>query len=81
MLAPPRQATHLRRDDRPMKKKAKRVSCEECFFQRNQLCALELDEPCTTFRPAERGLAPEKQLAFSFRTERTWAAYAFPQPG
>jgi hypothetical protein len=63
-----------------MAKKAKRVTCEDCFFHQNQLCALELDKPCTTFRPAERGLAPEKQLAFSFRTERTWSAYAFPQP-
>jgi hypothetical protein len=80
MLAPP-QASDRRRDDRQMAKKAKRVTCEDCFFKRNQLCALELSEPCTTFRPAERGLAPEKQLAFSFRTERTWAAYAFPQPG
>jgi len=62
------------------KKKAKRVTCEDCFFHQNQLCALELEEPCTTFRPAERGLAPEKQLAFAFRTERTWSAYAFPQP-
>jgi hypothetical protein len=64
-----------------MAKKAKRVTCEDCFFHQNQLCALELDKPCTTFRPAERNLAPEKQLAFSFRTERTWSAYAFPQPG
>ena len=31
-------------------------------------------------RPAERGLAPERQLAFVFRTERVTAAYAFPQP-
>lgn len=44
------------------------------------LCALDLEEPCTTFRPAERGLAPERQLAFVFRTERVTAAYAFPQP-
>jgi hypothetical protein len=44
------------------------------------LCALNLGSPCTTFRPAERGLAPERQLAFVFRTERTTAAYAFPQP-
>lgn len=64
-----------------MAKKAKRVTCEDCFFHQNQLCALELGKPCTTFRPAERNLAPEKQLAFSFRTERTWSAYAFPQPG
>ena len=40
----------------------------------------EAGEPCTTFRPAERGLAPERQLSFVFRTERTHAAYAFPQP-
>jgi hypothetical protein len=44
------------------------------------LCALDLGEPCATFRPAERGLAPERQLAFVFRTERTTAAYAFPPP-
>ena len=44
------------------------------------LCALNLGKPCTTFRPAERGLAPERQLAFVFRAERTTAAYAFPQP-
>ena len=60
--------------------KSKRVTCEDCFFGQNMLCALDLDKPCSTFRPAERGLAPERQLAFVFRTERTRAAYAFPQP-
>lgn len=63
------------------KGKAKRAKCEDCFFQQNMLCALNLTEPCTTFRPAERGLAPERQLAFTFRTERTRVAYAFPRPG
>ena len=53
------------------KGKAKRATCEDCFFHQNMLCALNLDEPCTTFRPAERDLAPERQLAFVFRTERT----------
>ena len=62
------------------KSKAKRPSCEDCFFHREMLCALQLDQPCPTFRPAERGLAPERQLAFVFRTERTTAAYAFPPP-
>jgi hypothetical protein len=61
-------------------RKATEVSCEACFFKRNMLCALELSRPCPTFRPAERGLAPERQLAFVFRTERTRAVYAFPQP-
>ncbi len=60
--------------------KTKPVRCEDCFFHQNQLCALNLGKPCTTFRPAERGLEPERQLAFVFRSERTTAAYAFPQP-
>ena len=62
------------------KGKTKRVTCEDCFFMQNNLCALNLGEPCATFRPADRGLAPERQLAFVFRTERTTTAYAFPQP-
>jgi hypothetical protein len=60
--------------------KTKPARCEDCYFQQNMLCALNLGKPCTTFRSAERGLAPERQLAFVFRTERTTAAYAFPQP-
>jgi hypothetical protein len=60
--------------------KPKPVRCEDCYFHQNMLCALNLDKPCPTFRAAERGLAPERQLAFVFRTERTTAAYAFPQP-
>ena len=62
------------------RKTAKRISCEDCYFAKNMLCALNLPEPCPTFRPAERGLRPERQLAFVFRTERTRSAYAFPQP-
>ncbi len=63
-----------------VKSKGKRISCEDCFFHQNHLCALDLSEPCSTFRPAERNLAPERQLAFVFRTERITAAYAFPSP-
>ena len=62
------------------KKTAKKVSCEDCWFHQQMLCALDLGKPCTTFRSAERGLAPERQLAFTFRTDRTTAAYAFPAP-
>lgn len=57
---------------------ARSPSCEDCFFGRKGLCALERSGPCPTFRPAERDLAPERQLAFVFRTPRTRAAYAFP---
>ena len=60
--------------------KAKKVSCEECFFGRNGLCALALDEPCATFRPNHpEGLRPPTQLRFVFRQERRrQAAWAFP---
>jgi hypothetical protein len=61
-------------------RKVKRAKCEDCFFRQNTLCALKLSGPCTTFRPAERKLAPENQLAFTFRSDRTRVAYAFQQP-
>jgi hypothetical protein len=61
--------------------KGKGVKCEDCFFHQHMLCALDLPAPCATFRPADRGLAPERQLAFTFRADRTRLAYAFPQPG
>ena len=56
----------------------KEPACEDCYFRRNGLCALDLSAPCPTFRPAERGLAPERQLEFVFRIQRMRAAYAFP---
>ncbi|MDQ3678705.1 MAG: hypothetical protein M3401_18215 [Actinomycetota bacterium] len=58
----------------------KRVTCEECFFHRNLLCALELDDACATFRPdSPEGLTPPQQLRFSFRQERrAQVAWAFP---
>ncbi|HEX8066994.1 MAG TPA: hypothetical protein VF520_10750 [Thermoleophilaceae bacterium] len=58
--------------------KSKGVTCQDCYFGRNMLCALKLGEPCPTFRHADRGLKPERQLAFVFRSERTRAVYAFP---
>ncbi len=37
-------------------------SCEECFFHRRMLCALDLDEPCSTFRAdTPHGLVPPRQ--------------------
>ncbi len=38
-----------------MNRKASRVKCNDCYFRRAQLCALELEEPCPTFRHHERG--------------------------
>ena len=59
---------------------ARKISCEDCFFRQNLLCALDRDEPCGTFRPAgPDGLQPPRQLRFTFRQERrTRAAWAFP---
>ncbi len=60
--------------------KVKKVSCDDCFFRRNNLCALTLDEACPTFRPDHpEGLRPPQQLRFVFRQERRrQAAWAFP---
>jgi hypothetical protein len=45
----------------------------------NLLCALNLDEPCATFRPDHAELRPPQQLRFVFRSERrSRAAWAFP---
>lgn len=58
---------------------ARKVTCDECFFASNLLCALEVAEPCSTFRPSAAGLRPPQQLHFVFRQERrTRAAWAFP---
>ena len=37
-------------------------TCDDCYFRRNLLCALDLDEPCATFRPdGPQGLVPPRQ--------------------
>lgn len=59
--------------------RTRKVTCEDCYFKRNLLCALELSEPCATFRPAEAQLRPPQQLRILFRQERRkQAAWAFP---
>jgi hypothetical protein len=59
---------------------AKKVACDDCYFRRNMLCALDLGEPCATFRPdSPDGLRPPQQLRFAFRQERrAQAVWAFP---
>jgi hypothetical protein len=61
------------------KRSARKVSCDDCYFRVNLLCALDLAEPCATFRPDHAQLRPPQQLRFVFRQERrTRAAWAFP---
>jgi hypothetical protein len=59
-----------------------KVSCENCFFGRNMLCAVSEAGSCATFRPAHPdGLRPPRQLRFVFRQERRMqVAWAFPSP-
>ena len=38
-----------------MAQKARCVTCDDCFFRKTSLCALDLPEPCPTFRPFLRG--------------------------
>ncbi|HZB77672.1 MAG TPA: hypothetical protein VE526_15685 [Solirubrobacteraceae bacterium] len=61
-------------------KKVAKVSCEDCFFKRNGLCALGCDAPCATFRPDHPdGLRPPSQMRFVFRQERRRrVAWAMP---
>ena len=63
-----------------VQRKQKTVTCEDCFFRQNLLCALDCDTPCATFRPNHPdGLRPPKQMRFVFRQERRrQAAWAFP---
>ena len=57
-----------------------RVSCEDCFFRQNLLCAVSNSGPCATYRPNHPdGLRPPSQLQFVFRQERRMqVAWAFP---
>lgn len=38
-----------------MGQKARCVTCNDCYFRKTSLCALDLAEPCPTFRPALKG--------------------------
>jgi hypothetical protein len=58
-----------------------KVSCENCFFHQNMLCAVtRTDSACATFRPNRpEGLRPPSQMRFTFRQERRMqVAWAFP---
>jgi hypothetical protein len=41
----------------------RKETCDDCYFRCNGLCALDLAEPCATFRPnLPQGLVPPSQL-------------------
>jgi len=59
---------------------AGKLSCDNCFFRQQNLCAVTDAGPCATFRPAHPdGLRPPRQLRFEFRQDRRkQVARAFP---
>jgi hypothetical protein len=62
------EAMGLRRASGAPRKRKNGRSCEDCFFHRNMLCALDLEEPCSTFRPdSPQGLVPPRQPALLVR--------------
>ena len=50
------------------RKREKVRTCDDCFFRCRGLCALDLREPCSTFRPNRpEGLVPPRQPALLLR--------------
>ena len=67
-------------DARVAVRKTETPRCEDCYFRKKMLCALDLDEPCVTFRPNRpEGLVPPKQPVLLLRPPR-WASEG-RQPG
>jgi hypothetical protein len=67
-------------------RKTEAPRCEDCYFRKKMLCALDLEEPCVTFRPSRpEGLVPPKQPVLLLRpprwaNDRTFAAVKRPEP-
>jgi hypothetical protein len=71
------EALGLRKQGAAKRRRKNGRSCEDCFFHRRMLCALDLDEPCSTFRAdGPQGLVPPRQPALLMRDaqEATLAA-------
>ena len=57
------------------RKSKKVITCDDCFFRCRGLCALDLAEPCSTFRPdSPEGLIPPRQPALLLRGRDAQAA-------
>lgn len=77
-LAPDRFPATGEKGEQLQQRKARRDTverprCEDCYFRRNMLCALDLAEPCATFRQDRpEGLVPPRQPVLLMRAPR-WA--------
>jgi hypothetical protein len=57
------------------RKSKKQITCDQCFFRCRGLCALDLAEPCSTFRPeSPDGLTPPRQPSLLMRGRDPQAA-------
>ena len=55
-------STAIRKAPKQRGAKRPKPSCESCYFGVRMLCALDLNGPCTTFRPdSKNGLVPPEQ--------------------
>jgi hypothetical protein len=62
------EALGVRRKGVAKRRRKNGRSCQDCFFHRHMLCALDLDEPCSTFRPdSDVGLVPPRQPSLLVR--------------
>ncbi|MCO5316516.1 MAG: hypothetical protein M9938_10215 [Solirubrobacterales bacterium] len=60
--------------------KPRSPSCEDCYFRQKMLCAMDLDEPCSSFRESKpEGLMPPRQPVLLLRPPR-WADAAAARP-
>lgn len=53
------------------RRKVSSLSCDDCYFQLLELCALGLGEPCATFRESGPNgpLPPRQPMLMSWRTD------------
>ena len=64
------QTTTMPTTRKPTRARKIKPSCEGCYFGRRGLCALQLPEPCSTFRPdSPHGLMPPTQPMLLVRSE------------
>lgn len=60
-------------DDLVAVRKPETPKCEDCYFRKKMLCALDLESPCATFRANRpEGLVPPRQPVLLMRPPR-WA--------
>jgi hypothetical protein len=64
------------------RQRKKPLTCDDCFFRCRGLCALDLAEPCSTFRlDRPEGLVPPRQPSLLLREPGDDAGTGLPAGG